>query len=482
MKQTLTTKSFIAVLWSAGGTFFAQGISFVIGLVLARLLMPSEYGLVSIAVIFNGISAVFVNSGFSSAIIRKKTPTHADLSTVFNFNILAASIIYVLIFIFSPHIANYFNHPQLIVIIRILSLNIVISALGSIQVTLYMKKLDYKTQSLSKIISSLISGIIGIFLAYNKFGVWALIVQSILQQIISLFILWAKSNWKPSLIFSKSSFKELFNFGSKLLVSNLLFQIFSQIYPVLIGKFFPLAQLGYYNRADNYQKMIGKTLSNMVVNVAFPSLSAIQNDTSRLREGYRRIIKMTMFINVPIMFCLIVISKPLIIVLITDKWLPVVPYLKWLCVSGVFYPLLGITMNIFKVKGRSDLYLLLVIVKKSIILISIIIAFRWGVIGLVISQAITAFLAYLIYGFYSGRYINYKLINQIKDISPFFILSGFMALFAILIGDYFNNLLIKMIFQLVFCGVFYYSISRLFKLSSLLEIQKLLLNLYRKEK
>jgi len=479
--EALSFRSFKAILWNASGQFSTQIISFAIGIILARLLSPAEYGLIALAIVFNGISGVFIDGGFAAALIRKKNPTENDLSTVFYFNNGMAVLMYILIFLLAPAIAEFFNQPNIILIIRILSLNFILASIGNVHSIILIKKLDYKTQSIYRILSVLISGIIGIVLAMKGFGVWSLVTQSLLQNAIWVLMLWMKNFWYPIAVFSINSFKELFSFGSKLMASSFLYQIFSQSYSVIIGKFFPLSQLGYYNRADSYQKMTSLTLTNMVNSIVFPALTSLQDDDKRLKDGYRRIIKMTMLINVPMMIGFILVAQPLILFMITDKWLPAVPLLQWLCVAGLFFPMHVIIMNILNVKGRSDVYLYLVILKESLIVFAIVIGYHWGVFGLVIGQVIVSFIAYLFIGYFAGRFIRYTIFQQLYDIIPFFFLSIVMFGFGYFAGFLITNLLLKIFIQFSVCIVTYLGMTKVFKLSTMIEMTNLIKELFHRK-
>ncbi|OFX17435.1 MAG: hypothetical protein A2033_07800 [Bacteroidetes bacterium GWA2_31_9] len=480
--DSLSTLSFKAFLWNAIGQFFTQIISFIVGIILARILSPNEYGLLAMALFFNGISNVFIDGGFSSALIRKKDPSQKDLSTVFIFNIIMALFMYASIYLLSPSISSFFKESKLTLIIRILSLNFIIVAFGTIQGVLLTKKLDYKTQSIIRVISVIISGTIGVFMALNGYGIWALVIQIILQSIIWVVSIWVVCKWKPIFFFSKASFKEFFSFGSKLMMSSFLYEFFAQAYPIIIGRFFSITQVGYYNRAESYQKITSYTISNMVNSVVFPSLSLVQDDNERLREGYRKIIKLTMFITVPLMTGLILLSNPLIVLLITEKWLPIVPYLQWLCIVGMFQPLNAIILNILNVKGRSDIFLYLIIVNKSMMILSILIGFYWGIIGLIIGQVFTALLTFLISAYYSGRYIKYSVIAQIMDILPFFALSFVMFIIGYFLGFKIENYILRISFQFIICIILYFSFAKLFNLSALKELINIILTLSSKKK
>ena len=475
--EALTQRSFKAFIWNASGQVSVQLASFAIGIMLARILSPDEYGAYIIALLFSGISTVFMDGGLGTAIIRKQNVTDADLSTAFYFNILVSLLLYLMFYFLAPGIAAFFNQPDVVEIIRVVTLTIIITSFSQVPTALLIKKLDYKSQSIFRIISVIISGISGIICAYRGFGVWSLVVQNLLQNAIWLILIWLNTKWRPRWLFSFGSFKELFSFGSKLMLSGISYQIFSQSYNFIIGKLFPAAQLSYYNRAESYQRMSSMTITNMVNSVVFPSLSEIQNDDERLRQGIRKIIRLSMFFTIPLMLGILLLAEPLIVLLITDKWLPVVPILQWLCVAGIFHPIQSIIMNIFNVKGRSDQYFYVVIIYNVAVIIAIFIGYQWSLMGIVISQTITSFAAFLLCGYFAGKKIGLTLSRQILDVLPFFILSVLMLGVGYFVGYFIDNLLLKTIIIFISCSSFYLITSYVFKLEALQEIRGLILGL-----
>ncbi|MBS4014677.1 MAG: lipopolysaccharide biosynthesis protein [Bacteroidetes bacterium] len=472
--EAITNRSFKAIIWNASGQFSTQILSLAVGIVLARLLSPNDYGLFAIALLFNGFSSVFIDAGFSAAIIRKKEPTNKDLSTVWFFNIGMSIFVYLIVFFLAPLVAKFFNQPNIILLIRVIGLNFIILAFGTIQSVILRKQLNYKVKSIIAVMSVVVSGLVALFLAYIGFGVWALVWQIGLQNLITVVSYWLVSNWRPMLCFSKRSFTELFSFGSKLMIASFLYEVFTQIYPVIIGKFFSIAQVGFYNRAESYQRLTSVTISNTVNNIAFPSLSLIQDENERLKEAYRRIIRMTMLINVPLMVGLILLAEPLINVLLTEKWITAAVYLKYFCIVGMFHPLHVLILNIPNIKGRSDIFLYLIIINKVLIVFSIFIGFFWGIEGLLIGQIFTAILTFIIAAISAGKFINYGIRMQLFDIFPFFGISAIMYI----IGFFVNQLIVSdsasILIVFFVCATFYFLMTKLFKISALNELTNLL--------
>jgi len=417
------------------GQLSTQGIGFVIGIFLARILDPSEYGLIGIAMVFVSISGVFIDGGFSTALIRKKEPTQADLSTVFYINIGVAVLFYIILYFTAPLIARFYGQPILIDITRVISINFLLTAACTVQALLFVKKLDFKTQSIISVITVIMSGVVGLSLAYKGYGVMALAIQSVSQNVFRMFLLWTIGTWRPTWIFSVNSFKELFSFGSKLFASGLLNSVFVNIYALFIGKLYSPLALGYYSRADNYQSMLSQNLTSVVNRVSFPSLVQFQDDDERLRAGLRKMNNLIMMVNLPMMVGLALVSEPIIVLMITDKWLPIVPYLQWLCVAGILFPLHVTNLNVLNVKGRSDLFLRLEIIKKVLILLALVIGSFWGIMGIVLGRVVVSIIGYFINAWYPSKLFGYHLKMQLGDLVPFTLAVFVMAVWVWGVGQ-----------------------------------------------
>ncbi|KAA6316526.1 Teichuronic acid biosynthesis protein TuaB, partial [termite gut metagenome] len=315
-------ESLKGVVWSAVDRFSVQGIQFVLSIILARLVAPSEYGLIAMLGIFLAIAQTFIDSGFSNALIQKKDRTETDYSTVFYFNIAVAGIVYAILFICSPYIAGFYKEPQLEIITKWVGLNIVISAFSIVQRTKLTVKLDFKTQTKASLLAVIVSGCIGIALAYQGFGVWALVIQALSSSFLNTLLLWIFAKWKPSLIFSWQSFHILFSFGSKLLLSSLLHTLYMNLYTLIIGRRFSAVNVGYFNRSQTLAMFPSTNITDIISRVMYPSLCSIQDEEERLKKLFFKYLRMVSFIVFPLMIGLSVLSKPLIQVVLTDKWLP----------------------------------------------------------------------------------------------------------------------------------------------------------------
>lgn len=427
-EESLKSKTVKGVGWSFVDNIASSGITFLVGLVLARLLTPEEYGIMAMIAIFIAVSNSIIDSGFSNALIRKVRIKRIDYNTVFYFNLVVSIILYLLLFGASPSISSFFKEPVLVNVTRTIGLVLIINALAIIPRTQFVRNVNFKTQTKVSLISSISSGVIGIGMAFAGFGVWSLVGQQLSRQFLNTLFLWVYSKWHPVLEFSMKSFKELFGFGSKLLLSGLIDTIYKNIYYIVIGRFYTSAQLGQYTRAEQFNNIFSSNLTTVVQRVSYPVLSSIQEEPERLREAYRKVIKTTMMVTFACMLGLAAVAKPLIVILIGEKWLPAVYFLQIICFSGMLYPLHAINLNILQVKGRSDLFLKLEIVKKLIAVGPILIGIFYGIEYMLWGSVCTSLVAYFLNSYYSAALINYSAIEQLKDILPAFFTSLGVAL------------------------------------------------------
>ena len=427
MSESLKHKTVKGVGWSFIDNLSSSGITFLVGLVLARLLTPSEYGIMAILTIFIAVSNSIVDSGFSNALIRKTDARRVDYNTVFLFNLLVSGLLYVVLFLAAPAISRFFKEPLLVEVMRVIGWVLVINALAIIPRTLFVKEVNFKTQTKVSLIASLSSGVIGIGMALAGLGVWSLVGQQLSRQLLNTLFLWGYCKWKPVWEFSIQSFKELFSFGSKLLLSGLLDTVFKEIYSLVIGRCYTSAQLGQYTRANQFNQIFSSNLTSVIQRVSYPVLSSIQDEPERLREAYRKVIKSTMLISFACMLGLAAVAKPLIIILIGEKWLLAVGFLQIICFRGMLYPLHAINLNILQVIGRSDLFLKLEIIKKIIAVGPLVLGVLFSIEYMLWGSVCTSFIAYFLNSYYSANLINYPAKEQIKDILPTFIVSFLTA-------------------------------------------------------
>lgn len=427
-KESLKNKTIKGTAWSAADTFLSQGVSFVIGIILARLLSPEEYGLIGLCLIVNAVLEGFVDSGFSTAVIRKVDANDNDYNTMFIVNMFISILLYFGVFFTSPLIADFFGRSELIDLIKITGLVIIFNALSLTQNTILVKRVNFKAKTKASIVSALLSGVIGIVLAYSGFGVWALAAQIVCRSIINTLSLWVINRWFPNFSFSKASFKYLWGFGWKMLVSGLLDRLWQEAYQLVVGKFYSPATLGQYTRSKHYAALFSSNLNKVVMQVSYPVLSSIQEDKERMVSAYRKIIKTTMFVTAICMLFLAGISEPMIRVLIGDKWLQAASFLPLICISMSLYPLHAINLNMLKVMGRSDLFLIYEILKKIIAIAPICLGIFVGIYAMLIGSIVAGIMSFFINSWYTGKKLGYTSWKQIKDIAPNYAIGTIVAL------------------------------------------------------
>ena len=431
---TLRQKTVSGLSWSFIDSISGQGIQFIVGIILARMLTPREFGLIGMITIFIAVSESFINSGFSSALIRKKECTQADYSTVFFYNLTAGAIFFTILLFSAPAISGFFKEPELKPIIQVLGAVLIIDSATIIQRTILTKQINFKLQTRISVIAALGSGAMAIGMAYSGFGVWSLVAQRLCKQAINSFLLWLWNKWKPIAVFSRQSFRELFGFGSKLLASGLIDTIYRNVYYLIIGKFFSAKELGYYTRADQFNALPSQSLTGVIGRVSYPILSSIQDDANRLKASYQQLIRSTMFITFTLMVGMAAVAEPMVVGLIGEKWKPSIIYLQMLCFTGMLYPLHALNLNMLQVKGRSDLFLRLEVIKKILAVPVIVIGIFWGIRVMIAGMMLNSVIALYINSYWSGRMIGYPFRQQISDILPSFSLSLAMAISVYLLG------------------------------------------------
>lgn len=417
-EQSLKDKTVKGVGWSAIDNIAGHSVTFIVSVVLARLLSPEHYGLIGIIAIFTAVCQTLINAGFTTALIRKNDATDDDYNTVFIVNLVMSILLYAVIFLCAPFIADFFHNEELIPLTRVSSLSMIIGALAMVQQTRLTKRIDFKSQTKITITASVCSGIIGIIMALLGFGVWALVAQSLTSQMIRTSLLWKVNKWIPSLRFSSKSFHDLFSFGWKMMVTGMIDTVWKELYQVIVGKFYSPATLGQYTRAKGFSQLLSSNLTTVIQRVTYPVLSNIQDDKERMVRAYRKMIKTTMYITAISMFFLGAISEPLLYCLIGPKWHEAALYLPLICISASTYPLHAINLNMLQVQGRSDLFLGLEIIKKTIAIGPLLIGAFVGIMPMLYTNILFSVIAFFLNSYYSGRMIGYSSWMQIKDVTP----------------------------------------------------------------
>ena len=425
--QSLKDKTVNGVGWSAADIFLGHGVTFIVGIILARLLTPEEYGLIGIVAIFISILQGFVDSGFSNSLIRKPQVTNDDYNTMFIVNMVISLLMCLLLYVGAPAIARFFERPQLVALVRVMSLLLIFQAFSIVQGTILSRKIDFKTKTKASVFSAVASGVIGIVMAYIGYGVWSLVAQQLSRSLFYTLCLWIYNRWWPKLKFSVDSFKYMWGFGWKLLLSGLLDRVWAQLYQTVVGKFYNPATLGQYSRSKEYANIFSSNLSGIVQRVSYPVLSQVQDDVDRMVSGYRRIIKVTMFVTAIFMISMAAVAEPMIYCLIGPQWHQAATFLPLICISMSLYPLHAINLNMLQIQDRTDIYLYLEIIKKVIaigpICLGIFVDIYWMLMGTII----TGLIAFFLNTYYTGKKLNYTSWMQLKDIAPSY---GVAALIA----------------------------------------------------
>ena len=432
--HTIKHKAVKAVIWSGVERLSVQLIRFVIGVILARLLMPAEFGLIGMLAIFIGVAQVFVNCGFGEGLIQKQNVTPRDECSVFYMNIAFGAFSCVVLYVAAPWIANFYRQPILISLARLMALDVVINSFGIVQTMLLTKEIDFKTQLKVSLISTVISGGIAVVMAIQGFGVFSLAAQVLLGDVLRAILLWVFHDWRPSAVFSLTSLRELLPYGSRLFASGLLTNTFTEIYSLVIGRIYAPAALGLYTRARQMQQLPVDNLCNIVGRVAFPIFASVQHDRTVLKRGIRKAARGLVMINFPLMIGLAVVARPLVLVLLTKKWEACVPFLQMLCVGGAVTPLSMTHGYALLALGRSDLFLRLEIIKKTLIGASVALTFHYGVKGLLFGDIVVSIISCFINCYYSVRLISYSWKEQTLDLLPYLGISVVMGACVWLVG------------------------------------------------
>ncbi len=435
MSQSLSERSLAAVGWAVLDKFSGSILSFAVTILLARLLSPEDFGVVAMVMVFFDFSAVFVESGFSTALIRQKTISEADKSTTFLFNLMAAMVLYGLLFAAAPYIAAFFGQPLLMAMVRVMGISLIVNALSIVQHSVLIQQIDFQTQTLVRLGGVVFSGGAALLMAYSGWGVWSLVARFMVLDLTTTVLYWVLGRWRPSGQFSRESFRRLFGFGWRILAAAVLDKFYFHIYKLLIGRFFSAAALGYYSQAGNFTNMVINTLFRTVQSVTYPVLAKLQDDRERLKTGYRKMLQLSSFVIVPALTVLAVLAEPVVRVLVGEKWLTCVPMLQLLCLSGLTIHFSTVNLNMLLVLGRSDLSLRLEVLKKVVITLAIVAGISFGIYGLIIGEVIASYINLFINVWYSRQLLGYSFIEQVSDIAPTLLFSALMGMVLFFLKD-----------------------------------------------
>jgi teichuronic acid exporter len=477
MTNSLRSRTFNALFWSFIWAISQQGVRFAAGIILARILFPDQFGLIGMLLVFMTVAQSFIDSGFGAALTQKINITKLEICSIFYFNIFVGFVSSGILCLVAPLIAAFYSQPILTNLTRVLSFSIFINSFGLIQSVLFTKQLNFKSQTLIALITAILSGAIGIVLAINGFGVWSLAIQQLSSSLIGTICLWIFSSWRPNIIFSFNSLKGMLSFGFRIFFAGLLTTVFDNIYTLVIGKLFSTSDLGLYARAKNFQELPSNTLSSFIVRVAFPVFSSIQDSPTKLKDVVKKALSMLVLVNFPMMIGLALIAHPLVLVLLTEKWILCIPYLQLFCAVGFLYPLHYINLNVLISLGRSDLYLRIEIIKKALIIINIFITWRWGISAMIYGMITMSIVSYFLNSYFTGVLLKYTIWEQMRDLFPYLITSIIMGVAVYLIGLFplLNNG-IMLLLQISMGIILYIALCLLFRLSAFMELFEMLRN------
>ena len=452
-------KVFSNFIWRFAERCGAQLVTFIVSIVLARILTPSDYGTIALVTVFTTILQVFIDSGLSTALIQKKDADDLDFSSVFYFNFVICIILYLIMFVSAPLIANFYKDSSLVSIVRIISLTLIISGVKGVQQSYVSRHMLFKRFFFSTLGGTIFSAVLGIIMAYAGFGVWAIVFQQLSNNAIDTLILWITVKWRPIKKFSWSRLKNLLSFGWKMLASSLLDTVYNNLRNMIIGKLYTSADLAFYNQGDKFPKLIVTNINTSIDSVLLPTMSNEQDNHVRVKDMTRRAIKISTYIMAPLMIGLAFCAKPIVQIVLTDKWLPCVPYLQIFCISYLFWPIHTANLNAIKAMGRSDLFLKLEVIKKFIGMILLLITMNISVMAMAYSLLISGLISQVINSWPNRYLLKYSYIDQIKDILPNIVMALIMGVFVYFINYLNLSVLVSLMVQIILGGIIYLVLS-----------------------
>ena len=474
-EESLKYKTKKGLYWKFFDQFMGYGMQFIVGIFMARMLSPSDYGITALPAVFMAVAGVFISGGFGSALVRKETLTEEDLSTAFFYSIVVGVVCYIILFFASPYIAEFYNTPILKSLIRVTALGFLWGPLGTPQSVILNRRLDFKNPARISVVNKIVGAVVGISMAYLGYGLWALVFSGLISSLIGLLQTWWVVKWLPKAPFSKESFKYLWNYGNKMMGVSLLYTLYGNIVPVLLGKFGGTIDLGNYNRASGYASMPSSNIAGVITGVSFPVLSKMQDDDERLAYNYRKMIKVSSFVVFPVMMLLSALAYPIVITMVTVKWEACVTLLQIMCFTYMFQPMQILNVSLLNVKGRTDLSLKLEIVKKVVgAIVFIYAAINFSLEMLCVTDFLYTMFALVCNTYSTGKLINVGYFKQIKDILPSLVLGLLMFILVFFIIKCTDILVLQIIVGFIVGSVFYFGISFLLKFEELNEVKYLL--------
>lgn len=438
-----------SLMWKFTERIGAQLVQFIVQILLARLLLPEEFGIVVIVIIFINIASILVQQGFSMALVQKSDPDNIDYSTVFYINLCVASIMYLLLYVTAPYIAVFFKQDAVTTVLRIVSITLFLGAIISIQTSYLVKRMEFKKQFLSTFVATIISGAISVVMAYKGFGVWALVTQQILSQVIIVIVLSVIVKWRPTLVFSISRAITLFSYGWKLLLSSLIDALYNNSRSIIIGRMYDANMLAYYNRGEQFPSLLVTNINGSIQSVIFPTLVAYKEDIQKVKSIVRRAVTLSSFFVFPIMTGLAATAEPIVRIILGDKWLDSVIFIQIACAYFIFWPIHTANLQAINAIGRSDIFLKLEIVKKTLGIIILICTIPFGIYAIALGLVLASFISIVINASPSKKLLNYGYFEQIKDLLPSFISAIFMGIIVYAINVIQIDIIMLLILQLI---------------------------------
>lgn len=461
--ENLRRKVFSGFIWRFMERIGAQGVSFIVSLFLARLLTPEDYGQVALVTVFITILNTFALSGIGTSLIQKKDTDELDYSTVFHFNIVFSLLLYVLLFLCAPLIGKFYDDSSLILLVRVLGVSVIISGANNVQRSYVSKTMQFRRFFLSTIVGTIVSGVVGVTMAYQGMGTWAIVGQQLINQVMDTVILWFTVGWRPQKRFSFARLRALYSFGWKLLVSSLIDAVYTNLYSLVIGKFYDANTLGLYNKGVQFPNLIVSNINGPIQSVLLPAMSYEQDNKKRVKDMTRRSIVTSSFFIFPMMIGMAAIAKPMIILLLTEKWVACVPFVQISCITLAFYPIHTANLQAINAMGRSDIFLKLEIIKKIIGLGLLIVAVPFGVYVMVWFKALSSLISTFINAHPNKKLLGYSYIEQMKDLLPSILNASVMGIIVWGIELLNLNVVVTIGIQIVLGAVIYFGIAKLFK-------------------
>lgn len=473
-EKTLKEKTMSGMLWRFAERCGAQGVTFLVSVLLARILSPDDYGIIAMVTVFITISQVFVDSGLGTALIQKKNSDDIDFSTVFYFNIILCCVLYVIVFISAPYIAKFYMKPELTNVLRVLGITIIISALKNVQQAYVSKKMLFKKFFFATLGGTVFAAILGIIIALLGGGVWALVIQQITNVLIDTLILWITVRWRPKKTFSFIRLKRLLSYGWKVLISSLITTIYMNLRQLIIGKVYSSSELAYYNKGYQFPNLFVTNINSSIDSVLLPAMSNEQDNVARVKQITRLSIRVSSYVMWPLMCGLCVIANPLVLILLTEKWIEVAPFLQIFCFALVLEPIQTANLNAIKAMGRSDILLKIEMVKKMIGIIILFLSVQFGVFYIAIGVLLYSVLASIINSFPNRILLGYGYLEQVKDILPSIGLSITMMLVILPFQMWVENSYLRLVLQILIGGIFYVGCSHIFSFDPYLYIKNII--------